>query len=124
MTASRSSKGSNKVLRSCHGNELLFGREGGLESVCRVTLVGEDFTPLPFVDGADAHSIAHGQDAGGLLAGGNFLTNARRGARPFVQLDVHVASFPVALSSATNSAIAFRAIKSGWRLETMQSSGM
>ncbi len=80
-------------LAQLHGNEFLFGREG-VESVCRVTLVGEDFTPFPFVDGADAHPIAQGQDAGGFLAGGNY------------------------------SAIASRAMKSGWRLESMQSSWM
>jgi hypothetical protein len=102
-----------------HSNEFLCGREGGLESVCRVTLVGEDFTLLPFVNGADAHPIAQGQDANGFLAGGNFRTNGRRGARPFVQPDVHVAFFLDALSSATNSAIASRAMKSGWRLGSM-----
>lgn len=89
-----------------------------------MTLVGEDFALLPFVDGADAHPMAQRQDAGGLCAAGNFLTNGWRCSRPFVQFDVHVASFLDAVSSATNSAMAFRAVKSGRRLESMQSSGM
>lgn len=91
-------QGQQQGLAQFYGNELLLSREGGLESVCRVTLVGEDLTLFPFVDGADAHAIALGQDASGLRAGGNLLTNGRCGSRPFVQLDVHVAPFPDALS--------------------------
>jgi len=107
-----------------HDHALLGGCEGGLQAVRRVRAVQEAGALLPFVDGGLSDAKALGKAGGTVGAGGNLGTDGRRGARILVQGNHHGSSPAGCMRLCTSSLMAALAMNNGYRLESMQSSGM
>ena len=89
-----------------------------MQTVRGVRQVVEAGAFFPLVDGLLADAVTLRQDAGALAACGNFGTHRRRGARIFVQGDVHY-DLPVERHEEESSRNKRRATNRGYLFSSM-----
>ena len=117
-------QGQQQRAAQLHHHALLCGGESGLQRVGGVRAVLKAGALLPLVDGGLGHAKALGQAGGTGAAGGDLGSDGGRGARVLVQSNHHGSSPVACVRSCTSPLIAALAMNSGYRLESMQSSGM
>ena len=106
----------------------LCGCERGLQALWSVGCVMKAVSALPFVNGAFTHAITQRQSCSSLRAGRHLRTRCGRGAGIFMQGNHHDKAPGWTAVATQRLSINWRmtslAMNSGYRFESMQSSGM
>ena len=126
MTASRSSSGNSRIRRDATATASCGGGQRRRELKRGVRAVLKAGPPPPAINGVERHPVACRQHGRSLNAGRNLRPDRRGRRRILVQRSHHSAAAPVARASgpAISSRSVDRAMNSGRRRSSMQTSGM
>ncbi len=128
VTANKSSKGNNSIFRSSTRISSCAVVKRGLQPLRGVGRVMKAVLALPLVNGAFTHAITQRQSCRGLRTGRHLSTCGGRSACVLIQGNHHDKApgwtAVVTQRLSINCRMTSLAMNSGYRFESMQSSGM